>query len=289
MIVGASSGIGRATAHEFARSGARLVLAARSETSLETVRSECEALGAQAVVVPTDVTSDEQVQALVDAAVARFGRIDVWVGAAAAFAFGTFEQLPASHFRQLMDVNLFGQERGARAVLPQLRRQGGGTIVFIGSLFSRVSTPYVSAYITSKHAVLGLADSLRQELRPHGIRVCLVMPASADTPIYQHAANFLRKPARPLPPIIAPERVARAIVRLADRPRPRTAVGRIQALAIAPNLLVPRIAGRLSLWVMNRAAVRKGVAEPHDGTMFAPDPATNAVDGGWRRNPDQVT
>ncbi len=287
--MGASSGIGRATAHAFAQQGDRVVLAARSVESLEEVRLECEALGGEALVVPTDVKSDEQVANLVTAAITRYGHIDVWVGAASVFAYGRFADTPDEIFRELQEVNLFGQVRGVRAVLPHLRRQGSGTIVLIGSVYSRLASPYVSAYITSKHAVLGLSDSIRQEERENGIEVCAVLPATTDTPIYQHAANFLGRQTRPLPPIIAPERVARAIVRLADRPRASVIVGQTQRLGIPVHRIAPRLAGRLTTWVMNRVTVQPEGAPDSTGTVFAPHPETNAVSGGWRRDRTKKT
>lgn len=253
-------------------------------SSLDEVRRECEALGAQALVVPTDIRSDEQVEQLVAAAVERFGRIDVWLGAASVFAYGRFEQVPDRVFRGLLEVNLFGQARGARAVLPQLRRQGRGTIIFIGSVYSRLATPYVSAYLTSKHAILGLAESLRQEVEADGIAVSTVLPATIDTPIYQHAANYLGRVAHPLPPIVRAERVANAIVRLANRPRPWRYVGVLQRMSIPISRWMPRLAGRLSMRAMNRLAVQDTPAEPTDGTLLAPDPSSNAVSGGWRRD-----
>ena len=258
------------------------MLAARSTGSLEETRAECEALGGEALIVPTDVKSDEQVENLVATAIATYGRIDVWVGAAAVFAYGRFDQVPENVFRELLEVNLFGQVRGVRAVLPHLRRQGSGTIVLIGSVYSRMASAYVSAYITSKHAVLGLADSVRQEVRDEGIEVCAVLPVTADTPIYQHAANYLGRRARPLPPIIAPERVARAIVGLADRPRASVIVGMTQRFGIPAHRIAPRLAGWLTTRIMNRVTVRPEPAPETDGNVFDPQPESNAVTGGWR-------
>jgi NAD(P)-dependent dehydrogenase (short-subunit alcohol dehydrogenase family) len=281
VITGASSGIGRETAHEFARNGARLMLAARSRSSLEEAAAECAALGGEAEVHVTDVSDERQVRKLVDATVARFGRVDVWVGAASLFCYGRFEDVPPDVFRRMIEVNLFGQVHGARAVLPQLRRQGGGSIILIGSVYSRVATPYVSAYITSKHAVAGFAESLRQETREDGIDVSLVLPSTADTPIYQHAANFTGHATQPLPPRIAPERVARAIVDLADSPRPAVVVGQSQRVAIPLQRWMPRLYGTVALWAMRHLALRPQRARPSEGTLFEPQPESNAVRGGW--------
>ena len=282
MIVGASSGIGRAAAYEFAKTGARLVLAARSAETLDEVAAECVALGAEAIAVATDLTSQKQVDALVATTLETFGRIDVWVGTAAAFAYGTFEQLPEKQFRDLIEVNLFGQARGVRAVLPQLRAQGGGSIILMGSVYSRTVTAYMGAYIVSKHALLALSESIRQEVEHDGIDVSAILPVTVDTPIYQHAANHLGHRVRPLPPYITAERVARVIVKRADRPRPWTYVGWLQRGSIPVSRIAPRIAGRLSLRLLDRVTVRPARAEPTDGTLYKPDPGSNAVSGGWK-------
>ena len=128
VITGASSGIGRAAAHAFAREGAQLVLAARSETSLDEVVAECAGLGATAIAVPTDVSVEEQVGRLVDAAVERFGRVDVWVGAASVYIYGSVEQTPARAFERILAVNVLGQIHGVRAVLPQLK---SGSVIIL--------------------------------------------------------------------------------------------------------------------------------------------------------------
>jgi short-subunit dehydrogenase len=164
-----------------------------------------------------------------------------------------------------------------------MRRQRSGTIVLIGSVYSRLATAYVSAYITSKHAVLGLSDSIRQEVLEDGIEVCAVLPATADTPIYQHSANFLGRRVRPLPPIIAPERVAKVIVRLADRPRASVIVGQTQRLGIPIHRIAPRLAGRLTTRVMKAVAIQPESAPESTGNIRAPQPELNAVSGGWRR------
>src|SRR5690606_12680697 len=158
-----SSGIGRATAYAYARRGARLVLASRSRAALETVADECRALGAQALVVPTDVSAEGEVRALAAAAVGEFGRIDVRVGNAGTFSYGAFEQTPAAVFRQVLETNLMGQVHGARAALPYFRRQGSGALVLVASLYSRVSSPLVAPYVTSKWGLLGFAEVLRAE------------------------------------------------------------------------------------------------------------------------------
>ena len=282
VITGASSGIGRATARAYARDGARLVLASRSRTALETVADECRALGGRAIVVPTDVSREGQVRALAAAAAGEYGRIDVWVGNAGVFAYGAFEQLSPHVFRQVIETNLMGQIHGARAVLPYFRRQGSGALVLVGSLYSRVGSPLISPYVTSKFGLLGFAECLRQELRRTGIRVRLILPSTVDTPIYENAANITTKHVRPLPPAVSPARVARAIVRAPHRRRFATFVGRAQASTVLVHDLTPKIFDEVASFLVERVELHGEGAEVSLGTVLDPPEAAGSVSGGWR-------
>ncbi len=236
MITGASSGIGRGVAHAFAARGASVVLAARSAQSLAEVADECRERGGRALVVPTDVSDEAAVQALARRAVEQFGDIDAWVNAAAVWSYGRFEDTPAPVFRQIVETTLFGQVHAARAVLPQFRSQGHGVLVNICSLYGRLSSPYVSPYVTSKWGLLGFSEVLRQELRDTpGIAVVTILPGAVDTPIYRHAANYMGRQIRPLPPVISPERVVAAVVRGSATRRRRSSSGRL--IASAPGLI----------------------------------------------------
>lgn len=283
VITGASSGIGRATAHAFAKRGATLVLAARSAASLEEVAAECKLRGGHALVVPTDVSDEAQVQALARTAVETFGRIDVWVGGASVYSYGTFEQTPPEIFRQILETNLFGQIFGARAVLPYFRSQGSGVLIFVGSVYSKITTPYVGPYVTSKFGLLGFSEVLRQELRGvKGISICTVLPATIDTPIYQHAANYTGEQVHPLPPVVGPHRVARGIVRMAEHPRPSTVIGQLQRSFIPFHALLSRLYEPTVGALMKVMALRGGSVPPSSGTVLRPRPATNRIFGGWR-------
>jgi short-subunit dehydrogenase len=283
VVTGASSGIGRATATRLAKRGASLVLAARSRSSLDEVRAECVRLGARAIAVPTDITEEGASERLVQAAVEEFGRLDVWIGAASVYGYGTFEQTPAEVFRKMVETNLLGEASSIRAVLPQFRRQRHGVLILVGSIYSKMTTPYVSAYVASKSGLLGLANVLRQELLDEkGVHICTVLPATIDTPIFQHAANYTGRKVRPLPPVASPRRVAKVIARLAHKPRRQVVVGRTQRLFIPFQHSIPGLYDRFSRPLMNTVALHGSGVAPTAGTVFAPDPPSNRVNGGWR-------
>lgn len=282
VITGASSGIGRATARLFAESGARLVLAGREAGTLDEVAAECRDRGSMVLTVPTDVASEDQVERLADAAVTHFGGIDVWVGNASLYSFGSFEQTPSEAFDRIIDVNLKGQVYGARAALRVFRDQGRGVLVSVASVYSRITSPYVSPYVTSKFGLLGFLEVLRLELRDTpGIDVCAVLPATVDTPIHQRAANYTGRPVRPLPPVTDPVRVARVILEVSRRPRRLVQVGRVQssfvyARAVAPAMYEPAVT-----LLYRVVAFRRGSADVSPGNLFTPD-QRSAVTGGWR-------
>lgn len=282
VITGASSGIGRATAHEFAKRGANLVLVARGVEPLAETAAECERLGGHAVIHPADVSEPGHAGEVVETALTEFGRVDVWVGAASVYAFGTFEQTPPDVFRRVIETNLFGQVEAARAVLPVLRRQGGGTFIPIASVYGKTTAPNVSAYVTSKWATVGISQSLGHELVGSGIAVCAVLPSTVDTPIHAHAANYTGESVHPIMPLIDPHRVARTIVRLTRHPRPVTVVGQSQRMFIPLQAVSSRAYSAFIRASWRVFALRGGSVAPNPGTVFASDPDSNAITGGWR-------
>ncbi|NYE47064.1 NAD(P)-dependent dehydrogenase (short-subunit alcohol dehydrogenase family) [Spinactinospora alkalitolerans] len=284
VVTGASSGIGRATALALAKKGAAVVLAARGEEALEQVAEECRSHGGQALAVPTDVADHESVEALARRAAERFGRIDVWVNAAALTLFGPFSEVPLQDFRRVVDVNLMGYVHGARAALPHLREQGRGVLVNVSSIVGVVAQPYTHAYGVTKFAIRGLSASLRQELRLEGARrihVCSVLPATIDTPFFQHAANYTGRKVVAMPPVYTPESVARAIVDLVRVPRREVVVGPGRGL-VALSKTAPGLAERIMGTQVDRAHLsRKEPAAAGSGSLYRPAPGTGSVHGGW--------
>ncbi|WP_190135170.1 SDR family oxidoreductase, partial [Streptomyces longispororuber] len=286
VITGASSGIGRATALAFARKGCSVVLAARREEALEAVREECERhRGARALVVPTDVTDAKAVDDLARSAVDRFGRIDVWVNSAAVTVFGPFLEVPLEDVRKVLDVNVMGYVHGARAALRVMREQGRGTLVNVSSIVGVVAQPYTHAYGMSKHAVRALAASLRQELRLDGarhVRVCTVLPATIDTPLFEHAANYTGRKALAMPPVYSPERVARAVVDLVRKPRREVVVGPLGRSLVWQSRVAPGAVERMMARQADKTHLSREESAPAGhGNLHVPAPGDGAVHGGW--------
>jgi short-subunit dehydrogenase len=286
VITGASSGIGRATAVAFARKGCPVVLAARRAEALEAVRRECERhRGAEALVVPTDVTDAGAVDDLARRAVQRFGRIDVWVNSAAVTVFGPFEEVPLEDFRKVMDVNVMGYVHGARAALRVMREQGRGTLINVSSIVGVVSQPYTHAYGMSKYAIRALSASLRQELRldkAKHIHVCTVLPATIDTPLFEHAANYTGRKPLAMPPVYSPERVARTIVDLVRVPRREVVVGPMGRSMVLESRIMPGMVERMMARQVDKTHLsRKEPAPAGHGNLHVPAPGQGAAHGGW--------
>ena len=288
VITGASSGIGRATAYAFAERGDHLVLAARRAERLEELAEECRALGAEALPVPTDMTDEAQVRALAGRALAHFGRIDVWFNNAGVGVFGRFEDIPSAVWRRVIETNLFGYVHGARAVMPVFRRQGHGVLIQNASIAGLTAKPDSTAYAASKFAVRGFSEALRQEvLDDPGIRICTLLPAVIDTPFFQHAANYSHHRVRAAPPVYRPEKVARAVLDLAERPRAETVIGGFGHFGVVlKRLAPPSVSTWLSGRLLNAGFLAREASPETSGALFAPMVDTARVRGGWRRGPN---
>ncbi len=286
VITGGSRGIGRATALRFARQGARLVLVARDEEALASAAAECRARGAEVQTASIDLALADGPQRAADIALLRFGRIDVWVASASVFSYGSIADTPDAVRDRVIETNLTGHMRAARAVLPHFLARGTGTIVFVGSLYAQVAGPYVSSYVAAKHGLLGFTRSLRQEMLAHrGIRVKIVLPASIDTPIYQRAANSTGRTPFPLPPVVSADRVARAIVRVARGPRHEVGVGAAQFVTRPLQFFAPRVYDRFIRALQHALGLRRRPAAATTGAVLTPQHDPGAVSGGWSRIP----
>jgi short-subunit dehydrogenase len=273
MVIGASSGIGRACALRFAEREDHLILAARSANALRTVEAECSESGAADVrTVAMDVLDDDGVNTLIDTATAAHGRIDVVVFSAGVMAYGTIEDVPAAVFTRVVDTAVHGTANVARAVLPLFRTQDAGTLIVVTSLLASIPLPQMGAYITGKWGQLGLARILQLETRDDAdINVCTVSPGAVDTPIYRSAANFAGRVGRPPAPVSSPDHVADAVLRCADRPRKNISVGPTNTLITLGFRLAPPVFDALAGPLLRLVALSKETVEPTTGNVFDPD------------------
>jgi NAD(P)-dependent dehydrogenase (short-subunit alcohol dehydrogenase family) len=283
LITGASSGIGRATAHELAGRGARLVLVARGREALETTAVEARAAGAGEVLVfPADVTDEDGFRTAVDTALERFGRLDSVVHAAQVMAYGTIEELPQDVFEAVVNTALHGTAVVARVVLPVFRKQEAGHLVVVNSLLGSVATPLMGSYVAAKWGQLGLVRVLQQETRDvPGIQVSAVQPGGVDTPIYYQAASWTGSTGRPPPPVYRPQRVARKVLATLDRPRRVVQAGFMNPVIKAGFTLFPGVYDVLVGPLMQRLAIANDDVPPTEGNVFRSRPEANATRGHW--------
>ncbi|UMB71004.1 SDR family NAD(P)-dependent oxidoreductase [Mycobacterium paraterrae] len=243
LITGASRGLGKGIALEFARRGAAVVLVARSAGPLEQLAQQIHLLGGDALAVPTDVTSTEQVEALVNRTMDRFGRIDVLVNNAGIARVGPVESLSfAEDARQTMQASLFGAISLTQQVLPILRRQGSGTVVNMSSVMGRKAIARFGSYGLVMHAMSGFSDALRQELAGTKINVSVIYPALTATTLLEDVDEAEMPPAfRYLTPLTVDE-VSRAVVTAVRRGKRRVVIPRIVTLLLVTEAISSRVA-----------------------------------------------
>lgn len=220
IITGASMGIGEATARVFAEAGAKLVLAARSADKLEAVAQGLPAQ-AETLVVPTDMTDQAKVKALIEKAYERFGRIDMLINNAGQAAVGPIATVSPELYRQIIELNLFGPLHAMQAVIPKMKEQGGGVIINISSNVSKMAIPGIGTYASTKYALNGLSLTARNELAADNIRVVLFLPGQTATEFGRNALreesmnNWRPGGGQPMPQPDTAEEVARQILEAA--------------------------------------------------------------------------
>jgi NAD(P)-dependent dehydrogenase (short-subunit alcohol dehydrogenase family) len=247
VVTGASAGVGRATAMEFARRGWDVAILARNAARLDAAAAALRGCGVKALPIVADVADAAAVDAAAQRVENELGPIDAWVNNAMATIFAPFDRVTPEEFRRGTEVTYLGQVHGTMAALARMRKRDRGTIVNVGSALAYRAIPLQSVYCGAKFAVRGFTNSLRTELIHDRSRVRLVMvhlPA-VNTPQFDWALNKLGKRPQPVPPIFQPEVPARAIVNAALHPRRREVwVGMPTVMAIVANKFAPGLLDR---------------------------------------------
>ena len=241
VITGASAGVGRATARNFARHGARIALLARGTDGLEAAQREVQELGGTAIVIPVDVANPEQVEAAAARVEIDLGKIDIWINNAMASVFSPIKEMTPEEFRRVTEVTYLGYVYGTLAALKRMLPRDRGVIVQVGSALAYRGIPLQSAYCAAKHAVQGFCDSLRCELLHDnsGVRLTMVQLPALNTPQFGWVKSRLPRKAQPVPPIFQPEVAAEAIYFAAHNPRREFYVGAPSVAVISINKLAP--------------------------------------------------
>ena len=281
-VVGASSGIGRETALQFAKKGAKVVVAARSESGLNSLVAEIQSFGGEAQAVVADVAEFEQVKAIADKTVLTYGRLDTWVHLAATGVLAMFDQITPEEFYRVIHVNLMGQVYGAMAALPHLKREGRGALIHVSSVEGKRSLPLQSPYSSAKHGLQGFLESLRVELMHEKIPISVtsILPSVINTPYYNKVRTKLGVKPTGIPPYYDPSLVADAILYTAEHPTREYIVGDVGKVLDVLQRVSPSLVDNLLLligFVGQRTNEPKSEDAPNN--VFEPIEGYNRVEG----------
>jgi len=247
VITGASAGVGRATAHRFAKDGARVALLARDNPALEHAANEVRELGGVALPIAVDVSDAAQVEAAAERIEQELGPIDIWVNSAMATVFAPVSEIPAEEFRRATEVTYLGTVHGTLAALKRMRSRNRGSIVQVGSALAYRAIPLQAPYCAAKFAIRGFTDALRVELLHDRskVHVTMVQLSAFNTPQFEWARNRLQGRPQPVPPIFQPELAGRGVYWAAHHRRREVCVGFPAVKAIAINKWFPSLVDRV--------------------------------------------
>jgi NAD(P)-dependent dehydrogenase (short-subunit alcohol dehydrogenase family) len=282
VIVGASSGIGRAAALQFAQRGAKVVVSARSESGLQSLVEQIQRSGGEAIAVTADVAEFSQVKAIAEKTIETYGRLDTWVHSSATGVFSTFENLTPEEFQRVINVTLMGQVHGAMAALPHLKREGRGALIHISSMEGRRALPYQSPYSSAKHGVEGFLESLRVEVQHEGLDISIssIKPAVINTPFYNNGLTKLGVKPTGIPPYYDPKLVVDAILYAAEHPVRDLIVGDVGKVLDVLQRLSPGLVDSLLLaagFQFQKTTEPKSIHDPNN--LYEPVPEYDRVEG----------
>ena len=241
VVSGASAGVGRATAVEFAKHGFDVALIARGEAGLAATAEQIEAIGQRALILPTDVSVYEQVDDAATRAESELGEIDVWVNDAMTTVFAPIWDTDPADFARAVEVTFLGQVWGTKAALDRMRPRNRGNIVNVGSALAFLGIPLQASYCASKFACRGFFESVRAELiHDHSkVRMSMVHLPAVNTPQFDWCRTSMNRHPQPVPPIYQPEVPARWIVQAALDGRRAKVIGSWNKLLVAAGQVMP--------------------------------------------------
>jgi len=246
IITGASSGIGRETARLLARERAQLVLVARRDALLQDLKREAEAAGATAMSLTLDLRREEDVDRMIRATAARFGRVDVLINNAAFGFYGTVESIPRAVVREIFALNFEAPLFATQLVIPIMRAQGSGHIINVSSIVGKRGLPLSGIYCATKFALDGLTQSLRLELRDAGINVSVVNPGATQTEFQQHIRRGdVQGTFKHAGHVQSAEVVAKSIVACIRHPKIEVYPYRFSRLLVWLNAFAPSLVDRV--------------------------------------------
>jgi short-subunit dehydrogenase len=270
VITGASSGIGLATTLAAAKEGAKLVLAARSEATLNEIVNHITGEGGTAVAITADVGERADMIRVAETAISQFGRIDTWVNDAGISVYSRADEVVIEDSMRLFQTNFWGVVNGSLAALPHLK-ESGGVLINLGSEASEAVMPLQVMYSASKHAVKAFTDGLRMELEVDSspVGVTLIQPTAVDTPFPEHAGNYLDTEPKLPTPMIAPEKVVAAILKAATKPKDAIKVGLMAKMDTNMSKMMPSLAEQMAKMQIGR---QQRTEAPHtrQGTLYTP-------------------
>lgn len=247
-VTGASAGLGRAIAHAFAKEGAKVGLIARNPEALAAAKGECEALGGEAIFIPTDVSDADAVERAASQIEEQLGPIDIWVNDAMVSVFSPVKEMEPADYKRVTDVLYLGFVHGTLSALKRMLPRDRGTIIQIGSALAYRSIPLQSAYCACKHAINGFTDSLRCELYhdKSNVQITAVQMPAMNTTQFDWVKNRMPDDTQPVPPIFEPEIAAKVVVAagMAKKPRREYWVGLPTVEAIIGQKFFPGLLDR---------------------------------------------